>query len=326
MSDMINSMLWAPYLTGQSNAPAEEFAVSRNPNSTLDKDAFLQLLVTQLKYQDPLNPLDDKEFLAQMAQFTALEQMQNMNQTTTKSQAYSMIGKNIVAETYNPLTYTTEEISGLVTSVIVKGSVPLLVVGGVEVPVSDVVEVYEPYHMQTIYNSMATSQNMALIGKYIQAITVDKDFNPTGFVEGKVDSVRFTNGQTILLVGGKEVFAPEVISVADEMTLIGKEVTFMRNVLDEYFEEKGIVTSVKFLGNDSYLVINGKDVKVDKLNYVSEARSYIGREVNVDKISGVASEIVIRDTLTLLKVITKEAGEESEEEYELVPFTKIRGS
>lgn len=45
----------------------------------MGKDAFLELLVTQLKNQDPLNPVEDKEMLAQMAQFSSLEQMQNMN-------------------------------------------------------------------------------------------------------------------------------------------------------------------------------------------------------------------------------------------------------
>jgi flagellar basal-body rod modification protein FlgD len=46
----------------------------------LGKDVFLKLLVTQLRHQDPLNPQDNSAFVAQMAQFTALEQMQNLNQ------------------------------------------------------------------------------------------------------------------------------------------------------------------------------------------------------------------------------------------------------
>ena len=50
-------------------------------NNDLDKTAFLRLLTTQLANQDPLNPIEDREFIAQLAQFTALEQMQNLNKT-----------------------------------------------------------------------------------------------------------------------------------------------------------------------------------------------------------------------------------------------------
>lgn len=55
-----------------------------NSNSELDKEAFLMLLVTQFQYQDPLNPMEDKEFIAQLAQFSALEQSMAMNENITE--------------------------------------------------------------------------------------------------------------------------------------------------------------------------------------------------------------------------------------------------
>ena len=76
----------------------------------LGKDDFLKLLLTQLRYQDPTNPVDDKEFIAQLAQFSSLEQMQNLNtnlqdmmvsqqKLTALAQATSMIGK--IVEIYS---------------------------------------------------------------------------------------------------------------------------------------------------------------------------------------------------------------------------------
>ena len=51
----------------------------RNPKSDIDKDAFLRLLTIQLSHQDPLSPTKNNEFIAQMAQFSSLEQMKNIN-------------------------------------------------------------------------------------------------------------------------------------------------------------------------------------------------------------------------------------------------------
>jgi len=67
--------------------------------SELDKDAFLQLLVTQMQYQDPLNPSTDTQYIAQLATFSQLEQMQNLGTVSTNSQAFSLVGKNVIMKT-----------------------------------------------------------------------------------------------------------------------------------------------------------------------------------------------------------------------------------
>lgn len=80
---------------------------TQSGKNTLGKEAFMRLLVTQLQNQDPLNPMDDKEFTAQLAQFSSLEEMQNISksiETLTSSQtssnktnAVGFIGKVVTA-------------------------------------------------------------------------------------------------------------------------------------------------------------------------------------------------------------------------------------
>lgn len=77
----------------------------RTTSNELGKDDFLKLLITQLSNQDPTSPMENTEFIAQMAQFSSLEQISNMNNEFSKltatfnsSQAVSMIGKTVDLE------------------------------------------------------------------------------------------------------------------------------------------------------------------------------------------------------------------------------------
>ena len=89
----------------------------------LGKDEFLELLVTQLQHQDPLDPMDDKEFIAQTAQFSALEQMQNLNTNMKALMDYQKLGEasNLVGREVEVLNSESgENITGEVDK-IVKG-------------------------------------------------------------------------------------------------------------------------------------------------------------------------------------------------------------
>lgn len=66
--------------------------------SALGKDAFLQLLVAQLQHQDPLAPQDNSEFVAQLAQFSSLEELQNLTSSMNNSQALNLVGKYVIVE------------------------------------------------------------------------------------------------------------------------------------------------------------------------------------------------------------------------------------
>ena len=70
----------------------------KGTKDSLDKQAFLKLLTTQLQHQNPLEPMDNQQFVAQMAEFSALEQMQNLNKNFAAAalmQASTILGKYV---------------------------------------------------------------------------------------------------------------------------------------------------------------------------------------------------------------------------------------
>src|SRR3712207_4444609 len=87
---------------GAAAAGATSTASTTSSKASTDKDMFMQLLVAQMKYQDPSNPTDSSEFLAQSAQFTALEKMESVSQQTAQLVALqvafgasAMVGKTV---------------------------------------------------------------------------------------------------------------------------------------------------------------------------------------------------------------------------------------
>ncbi|WP_029689036.1 flagellar hook capping FlgD N-terminal domain-containing protein [Thermoanaerobacter sp. A7A] len=107
----------------------------------LGKEDFLKLLVTQLKNQDPLSPMDDKEFIAQLAQFSTLEQMQNMNNSFNAIRAINLIGKSINANINENGNVRT--VMGKVDTIYKQNGEYFLEVGNVDVPLDAVTSVSE---------------------------------------------------------------------------------------------------------------------------------------------------------------------------------------
>ncbi len=133
----------------ESNDPI--FGATPDQAADLDKDAFLNLLVAQLKAQDPLSPTANEEMIAQLAQFSSLEQMEDLNDNilgmTVLQQnnalleqlvsGSALIGKSV--EYIDP--ETGEPSSGEVNSVKVEDGLAVLNIGGQDVPLANVTEV-----------------------------------------------------------------------------------------------------------------------------------------------------------------------------------------
>jgi len=132
--------------------------VQEKDNQTLGKDDFLKLLVTQLKYQDPLNPMEDKDFIAQTAQFSSLEQMQNLN-TNVKEGLNNLIGLqyelllnftswqstlsglNLIGKEIVGKDAKGESITGIVERVKFTEKGPFVLVNGKEIALVDIIEI-----------------------------------------------------------------------------------------------------------------------------------------------------------------------------------------
>jgi flagellar basal-body rod modification protein FlgD len=118
--------------TSSNQPPATQY--ERNEGGTMLQDDFLKLFVAQLQHQDPMNPLSDSEFLAQMASFSTVEQVSNVAESNTRivdslasSTAITLIGKTVTWTDENDVQKT-----GVVEKVSTAGGKPLLTVAGVD--------------------------------------------------------------------------------------------------------------------------------------------------------------------------------------------------
>jgi flagellar basal-body rod modification protein FlgD len=199
------------------------------PSKVLDKDDFLNLLITQLQNQDPLNPTDSVEFTAQLAQFSSLEQLGNVNDnlqelknfqaSINNSQAVSLIGKTITANG-NLIRFTAD--SPVECSFKLDDDATI-VVANVYDSTGEFVKAIESQNLAAGQHSLfwdGTDRNGNPMpgGDYtfeIMAADLNgKDVGAATFFTGTVDKVIFENNASFLISGGQKIALGDVVQVA----------------------------------------------------------------------------------------------------------------
>ncbi|MDG0812429.1 flagellar hook assembly protein FlgD [Cohnella rhizosphaerae] len=134
----ISKTVWSNYSTFNKTEPT-------GAGAELGKDQFMKILLTQLQNQDPMQPMQDKDFIAQMATFSSLEQTMNMatelhSLSQSAALASSLIGKQVewLGATNNGATVTK---SGIVDSIKMKNGDQFAVIGKDEVAIKDLTSV-----------------------------------------------------------------------------------------------------------------------------------------------------------------------------------------
>ncbi len=195
-------------IPGITQTPSTNETKKKTDSTDLGKDEFLKLLLTQLQYQDPLNPMEDKDFIAQMAQFTSLEQMKNLNTSMQMTQASNMIGSKVFWTDSS----TAKEMSGVVSSVRVVSGEPKLVVGNTSVELSKVTAV-EATTQTTNHASTRVAEAMVEASSMIGMKVTWTDSTTAKPISGIVLSAKVVDGEAKLLIGDTFIDMNKVTAV-----------------------------------------------------------------------------------------------------------------
>ena len=153
-------------------------STARKPTKVLGQQDFLTLLAKQFQTQDPMKPMDDTAFIAQMAQFTSLQQMGDLTKSQQMLTSAGYLGRNVTVQ--DPA--TGENTTGLVSAIDNSGTAPALVINGTSYPMSYVKRIEPsataavstpgdttttPTTPASIYSSNLLSQLNSLIGNRV---------------------------------------------------------------------------------------------------------------------------------------------------------------
>ncbi len=159
----------------------EEQKEAEKSSNTVDKEQFLQLLVAQMKYQDPMEPTNNTEYVSQLATFSELEQMQNMSKSTDAARAQDLVGKVVTVQTTNEVTGVTNEVTGAVDKVVISGGTTYIVVADTQYELDDVKQVWDDEYADastitaawsTVYNQLPSADliNSSNVDQYTETI------------------------------------------------------------------------------------------------------------------------------------------------------------
>jgi flagellar basal-body rod modification protein FlgD len=204
-------------------------ATVKGPNQTLGQDQFLKLLLAQLKHQDPLNPVDNAQFIAQLAQFSQLEGVKQMSGALTKfvdqqnvannSSLVGLVGRKVSAlgssvalssGTAAPLSYSLAGDASVVT---------VQVATATGIPVRTFELKGQPAGMQTIlWDGKDQNGNTVPTGAYAFTVKAvvgkDQPVSATTLQTGQVAAVTFADGTPkIVLSSGQAVTPSQILEV-----------------------------------------------------------------------------------------------------------------
>jgi flagellar basal-body rod modification protein FlgD len=150
---------------------------ARIPSQSLGQEDFLKLLVTQMTSQDPMNPMSNTDFVAQMAQFTSLQQTKDMSATITQlSQQQQLLQANeFIGREVSLLTDDGSVVQGVVGGIEMDGSNPLVVVDGEHYSLSSITSVALPGPL--VVNAAAVA-NPPMIVPTPQPVTLSETQTP----------------------------------------------------------------------------------------------------------------------------------------------------
>jgi flagellar basal-body rod modification protein FlgD len=205
---------------------------SSTKSTVLGKDDFLKLLITEMKNQNPLSPMDGTEYAAQLAQFSSLEQLSNINTTLTESVSSNQLMTQAIS---NSLATTmigkTVKASGSSVGTTGSGSVTL----GYKLASPAATVTTKIYNSEGVLVRTLKTSNVAAgdgsvtwdgededgsqmaAGKYtFEVSAVDSKGNAvtsSTYVTGKISGVRFTSNGTAFVVGGVEVPLSDILEI-----------------------------------------------------------------------------------------------------------------